>query len=181
MQPGVEALLRLLVITAAVEVHDHHARFVAIGAVGEGADAREAPPGAGGIAFAVDEQMAGMGAVELVEHRLRREEARAFVQAAMPVAGNLAVLLLEIQCRQRRVLGWDGEHQVGNLDSDGLAFAWGKRPGPSEGFRLNSGRCVGQHLTAHVVAEPEQALVIPLKRFGGVAGLVSQRQGGDLR
>ena len=60
MQPGVQAFLRLLVIAAAVEVHDHHARFVAVGAVGERADARKAPPGALGIALAIDEQVAGM-------------------------------------------------------------------------------------------------------------------------
>ena len=33
MQPGVQALLRLLVVAPAVEVHHHHARFVAVGAV----------------------------------------------------------------------------------------------------------------------------------------------------
>ena len=35
MQPRVQAFLRLLVVAPAVEVHHHHARFVAVGAVGE--------------------------------------------------------------------------------------------------------------------------------------------------
>ena len=179
MQPGVQALLRLLVVAAAVEVHDHHAGFVAEGAVGEGADAGE-PSGAVGFAFAVDEQMAGIGAVELVEHRFGRDEAGAFIQPAAPVAGDVALLLLEIQGRQRRLFGRLGEHEVGNLDDDGLAFAGRKRPGPTRVSASVAG-AVGQHLAAHVVAEPEQAFLIAAERLGVVAGLVGQRQGGGLR
>ena len=105
------------------------------------------------------------GAVELVEHRLRRDEPRAFVQAPAPIAGDLALLLVEIQRRQRRVLGLLGQHQVGNLDDDGLAFAGRKRPGPSQGLRLDGRRFVGQHLPAHVVAEPQPAFLVRPERF----------------
>ena len=181
MQPGVQALLRLLVIAAAVEVHHHHAGFVAVGAVAERADAGKTPLGAVGIAFAIDEQVAGMGAVELVEHRLRRDEPRAFVQPPAPIAGDLALLLVEVQLRQRRLLGLLGQHEVGDLDDDGLAFARRKRPGPIQGLRLNGRRFVGQHLPAHIVAEPEQSFVVQPKRFDDVSAPVSQRQRRGLR
>lgn len=55
MQPGVQALLGLPMRSASFEVEDHHAGFVAVGAVGERADAGE-PPGGVGFPFAIDQQ-----------------------------------------------------------------------------------------------------------------------------
>ena len=69
VQPAVEAILRLFVITAPVEIHDHHARLVAISAIAKRADAREAAV-ALGLALAINQQVSGMRAVELIENRL---------------------------------------------------------------------------------------------------------------
>ena len=56
MKPGVEAFLRFLVITAPIEIDDHHAGFVAISAVGERTHARESPLGIR-LAFTIDKEM----------------------------------------------------------------------------------------------------------------------------
>ena len=65
VEPGLETFLRFLVVTAPVQVHDHHARFIAEGAVVEGTDARK-PAMAAGLALAIDEQMAGVCAIKFV-------------------------------------------------------------------------------------------------------------------
>ncbi len=65
-------------VASAVQIQHHHARFVAVNAVLERADAGKTPV-APGLDFAIDEKMPGDGAIEIIEDRLRRDEAGALI------------------------------------------------------------------------------------------------------
>ncbi|HEX4645956.1 MAG TPA: hypothetical protein VH598_10135 [Verrucomicrobiae bacterium] len=95
MKPRFQAFRRFPVITAPIQVRDHHARFIAVNAVVERADSREAAVTAG-IKFRIDEQMPRFGAVKLIQDRFRCGQFCAFVQTPTPITGNLHVFALKI-------------------------------------------------------------------------------------
>ena len=84
MQPGVETILRFFVVTAPIQVHDHHARFVAVRTIAERANPREAPIAAR-FTFTVHQEMHRVRTVEFIEHRFGSDELRALVETATPV------------------------------------------------------------------------------------------------
>ena len=139
MQPRVKAILRLPVVAAPVEVHDHHARFVAVGAVAERADAREAPVAAR-FTFTVHQEMHRVRTVEFIEHRLGGEELGALGEAATPVAGNGRKLPVEVELEERGPLRGFGQNDARDFQYDLARFARGQSPGPFQMVQLRDWR-----------------------------------------
>ncbi len=105
--------------------------------VAEGTDPGEPAFGAG-LAFAINQEVPGMRAIERVQDRLRREETRAGIHAARPVSCDSLALGFEIQFRELLLLAFVGKHEVGNLDDDRTCL-----PGPqTEAGGVTGRRCV---------------------------------------
>ena len=177
MQPGLEAFPGFPVIAAPVQVHHHHARFIAVGAVTERTDARKAP-GAVGLPLAVDEQMARLRPIELVEHRLRRDEAGASIEPSAPIAGNGGALRLEVEPLEGGLFGFLRQHEVWELDHERLGLSRRQGPGPAQAFSRRGGGRAGQDLSAQVCAEPEPALLVGAQAHRFAAGAIGQGQRG---
>src|SRR5437763_8876269 len=79
MKPCLQAFGSFLMVTSPVQVEHHHARFVPVIAVIERAHARKTPV-ALRLNFAIDKQVAGNSAIELVQNRLWRDQVSALIQ-----------------------------------------------------------------------------------------------------
>ena len=115
-QERFETCARLAVVAPPVQVRDHHARFVPERAVTERSHARETSFCVR-LSLAVDQQMAGVCPVKLVQHRLGRDELHSFVQTPLPVFGDCFTLDVEIQTLEPFDL-LSFQPDVGELDDD---------------------------------------------------------------
>ena len=135
VQPGIQAFLSLLVISATIKIHDHHARFIAEGPVAERAHTGKTPFAARFV-LAVDEQMAGVSPVEFIEHRFGRPQLGALVQAPPPVTCHGLEFPIEAQPIQGGALGLASQHQIGHLDHHPARLSRVQRQGPLDRFSL---------------------------------------------
>ena len=89
-------------------------------------------------------------------------------------------LLVEIEVRQRRVLRWFGQHQIGNLDIHDLRFPRRERPMPNQTVPLGDRLWLAGNLRPERAGHQQRAMFPGAQRHAGFSGLILKRQGGGL-
>src|SRR5947199_8241969 len=124
--------------------------------------------------------MAGMRAIELVEHWLGRDEPRAFIEPATPIASHSLPFFFKVELHQRLPLGLLSQYKIGDLYRHGFRFPRRKRPGPMQIILLDSWWFIADRLGAYIVRQPDQAVFAGAQSFWRFANFILEGQRGVL-